>query len=206
MNEIKDKPEIPVSIFKKLNGKLPTLILGMIIVGVFNVMPLVIDKHEIIFPAGDSSNRGFNIIILAISAIIFGVLDVLFFGTPLYDVFKALKKAEPMEYTGELRVKLYKVYIAAHLPVLPIQLIILTFLSNVDIEKLSGMGYFLILITSFFMTIWFHVIISKGVNTLYNFQRLQRSLILLIVFIWSFILGTVLEYGLHTYVIKLLRV
>ena len=206
MSEIKDKPEIPVSIFKKLNGNLFTLILGMLIVGGFNVMPLVIDRHEMIFPAADSSNWGFNIIILIISAIVLGVLDVLVFGTPLYDVFKALKKEGPMEYTGELRVKLFKVYIIAHLPVLPIQLIILTFLSNVGIEKLSGLGYFLILVTSFFMTIWFYIIISRGVNALYNFQRLQRSLVLPIVLIWSFILGTVLEYGVHTYVVKLLRV
>lgn len=206
MSEQKDAPQSQISIYKKLNGKLPALILGMILVGTFNVLPLVISKHHEIFPAADSSNRSYNLLMLALAAIVLGVLDVLVFCTPLYDIFKIMKKEGPMEYTGELRVKLCKVYVIAHLPVLPMQTVLLYVLSISDIERMSTGGYLFALLLSFILSMWFYILISRGVNALYNFQPLQRTFVFPIALVWSFILGTVLEYGLNNFVIKLFRV
>jgi hypothetical protein len=205
MAGLRDLLMYPDKFYKNLTGKISTLILGMIAVGVFDITPFLIDNSGALFSSTDPGARTYNILIaLAVLAGI-GIFDVLLFTVPLYDLFKAFKKEGPMEYTRELRVKLFKVYIIAHFPIVPIQLVIYYFTKELNPETANMYGLFLLSIVTLLLALWFYMLISRGVNYLYNFKLLQKKLVFPAVLIWSYLLGTAMDYAMSSWLVKLFR-
>ncbi|MDD4493255.1 MAG: hypothetical protein PHV32_02725 [Eubacteriales bacterium] len=205
MTGLKKTLIFPDKVYKKLTGKIFSLVLGMIAVGLFDITPFLMDNFKGLFRSADSGATTHNVLTAAGILIALGVLDVLLFAVPLYDLFKVFKKEGPMEYTGELRVRLFKVYIIAHLPVLPLQLLIYYFTRGMVVENANIFVLFILSIVSLLLALWFYMLISRGVNSLYDFKPLQKRLVFPVVLIWSYILGTVMDYAMSAWIIKLFR-
>jgi hypothetical protein len=111
---------LPKSIYQKLTGKKAPLLMGVFFVGMVDIVFTLADNYSEIFGGGSQRAVVYNILIVLISLIVLGIADVLFFSVPLFDLFKLFRKEKGSELQKNMLVKLAKVYVTAHIIIIPL--------------------------------------------------------------------------------------
>lgn len=85
----------PVRLYEKLTDKKVTLVLGIVLVGAIDLLlPNAANVFKVIFGGRSAGDIGFNAVMTAVVILVLGLIDVVFIGVPLFDIFKYLKKKE----------------------------------------------------------------------------------------------------------------
>lgn len=198
----------PKSLYTKLTDKKTTLCLGIILIGIvdlsfslgitqlpgyFTGKPQTAPFFSSMFPEFISrvpTALILNFVFSLILIILLGVMDVLFFSYPLFDIFKVLAGKFKFTHNGSF-VKLAKVYIMTHFIIIPVNVIIILL---IDYYKLGeSKNYYLVypiwIYLEIIMPIWFSAIITRGLNVLYNVEKRFSGLVFIVVYIWNYLLS-----------------
>jgi len=199
----------PKSIYRKLNDKKIPVIAGMFIVGIIDIiLPILFSKSAILFDRGQA-DLIFNIAAILICSAVVGAIDVVFFAMPLHDLFDWIGKKSNVRFGNNSIIKIMKVYLLAHVLVIPVNIILETLLFSLDLQNFTGsipfgiqlIYYIIILYFDIIMPIWFAAIIYRGISTIYDkFAPLVKWLVFIAVFLWS----TLLSYALSFIIEKLI--
>jgi len=189
----------PKKFFDQLSGRIGMLVLGMIFIGILDMAIIAIDNYEDLFI--NNEYVVWNILILVFLSVIIGVIDVAFFGIPLFDLFKVFRKEREIQDVKTQRIKLFKVYIVSHTVILPIEIALhLVIMKSMPktvgtVTAISNPAATAVLLLLYpLLIVWFNAIITRGINTIYKFQPLFRSLVFPVVLIWNFFLGEAISY------------
>lgn len=197
----------PEKIYKNLTGKLVTLIPGIVFVGLADIaVPYLAENINALYGGADTVNLVYNICMSVLAVFIMGILDIALFSIPLHDIFNLSKKEVKGPYIGEFGIKLMKIYVLAHIPVIPLQWLLYFITLKAGQESASIQTLGVLFVISLLLTLWFNAIISRGVNILYSFQPLYKRLVFPLVLIWGYILGTGMNFVLGKWLLKLFRI
>lgn len=204
LNRLSDMLLFPGRIFSGLTAGKRTLVAGIVFVGACDILfPYVIEEFNTHF-AADSSRVFINAAILLLLIPLTGLLDTVIFGVPAFDLFKVFKKERKHLYEGML-IKVMKIYIMAHIPVIPAEIILYYLFRDTDLTGTSTFVLLGIAILFVLPLFWFAAIISRGVNVLYRFKPFYQRLVFPLVLIWCFIISKSLNYIIMNVALKLLR-
>ncbi len=191
--------------FKRINDRKLLLIAGMFLVGLIDItFPFVLDNFSLLFLAKAGTAIIYNIMILIAVSFALGLIDTVFFALPLFDLFRIFKKDG--DHGPHSLTKLMKIYIVAHIPLLPANALIYLAAANAGASPApDSLNIYIIAYVGLAAIIWFSAIIARGVNTIYSFAPLFRRLVFIVAFIWNFLLGSGLEYLISNWVWKVFR-
>lgn len=185
----------PRSFFAKITDKLPTLYLGIIFVGLSDVAFLLLDHIPGLFYNKSLTVLIFNSTLALCVGILLGLIDIVFFALPLFDLFKFFRVKEGIKNINGQLIKLMKVYISAYFIIVPVQAF---FAATVYLGGMVGMSSdfsaSMALIEFILVPIWLGAIVSRGINTIYDFDDRLKSMIFVIVYTWNLLLSYALTY------------
>lgn len=186
---------LPKALYQKTGGRKTTLYIGVFLIGVVDIIFDLISKWHDIFGNKTVGNLVLNILIALVLAAIIGIMDVVFFAVPLFDVFKKFKQeTEIMGQDNIQRIRLMKVYMLAHIVIVPAEIIIYAILGDG-----TGLDYnlavYIAVLIAFVVPFWFAVAISRGVNSIYRFEPVFKGMVFIIVFIWTYALSYAFDFG-----------
>ena len=200
---------LPESLYRKITGKKLTLILGILFVGILDIIFAIVGNFKTYFNSEDLSKLIYNTALVILLVVIIGALDVIFFTVPMFDLFKRFKKGERSAVSNEsdLFVRLAKIYIIAHFLTLIPQIAILLIYDNViRTLNLNSWLLYVAFFIDFIIPLWFSGAIGRGVNVIYRFRTIFGKLSYLILFVWNYVLGNALSYVISNWVIPLLKI
>ena len=226
----------PVRFFEKLTDKKITLVLGIILVGTIDLLlPDVTNTFKLIFSDRSAGDIRFNAVMTVVVILALGIIDVIFVGVPLFDIFKYLKKKETtmavnlsdqinasgyndgeenplqrLKRTGNTEhtasyVKVMKVYIMSHFLIVPVSTILYYTLTRNITADSTPLLINIYMVISMGISLWSAGVISRGINVLFRFNILFRRLTFIIVFIWNFIFSSVLSLQIINWMLMLFR-
>ena len=191
----------PRELYRKLNDRKLTLYLGVIFIGIVDVA-FMLDKHYTRLFADKSGDALiYRIALLCLLIVAIGVIDVIFTCVPLFDLFKKFKAEPEAPVLTATIVRLMKAYIMSHFILIPVEAVL--YLAKNNINMIPKDIIFFAGLIGTIIPFWFSAIITRGINTIYSFQPFYRSLVFMVVFIWTSILGWVLSYSLDNWIMKL---
>ncbi len=195
---------LPESLYRKITGKKLTLILGILFVGILDIIFAIVGNFKTYFNSEDLSKLIYNTALVILLVVIIGALDVIFFTVPMFDLFKRFKKGERSAVSNEsdLFVRLAIIYIIAHFLTLIPQIAILLIYDNV-IRTLNLNSWLLYVVI---IPLWFSGAIGRGVNVIYRFRTIFGKLSYLILFIWNYVLSNALSYAITNWIIPLFKI
>ncbi len=182
--------------YSKLTDKKMWLYIGIGLVGLRDVGMGVLGLNL----TSDKMSAGLNIrtgAILFLTALIIGLIDVICFSYPVFDIIKHFKKksdnnsmAMGVSYSS-LITKVMKVYIVVNIIVTPINL-----LSYYTMHLTNNSGSVILLYITAVLDIlayfWFNGAITRGVCVLFKLPTGARSLVFMLVFLWNALLSEAL--------------
>lgn len=209
-NKIIDLFLLQKDFYSKLTDKSMWLYAGIVFVGLRDVIFSILDPEN---NKGLFINKlSFNfktIVVLLITALIIGFVDVLCFSYPVFDVIKHFKKrsegynASPVGNTySSLLTKVMKVCVLANIVITPLD--VLTYF--------TGKAYFSLESTIFlFITsalgilayFWFNGAITRGLCVLFRLSTNVRGLVFVLVFAWNAMIGSAINYLLSQVIMRL---
>ncbi len=187
-NNFLDRLLLTKDFYRNITDKKPGLYIGIILVGMIDLLAPMIDKFSRIFVGKTQTVLCYNIILTALFIILIGLVDVLFFSLPLFDLFKVFKKEVEVQSSSRLLVKIMKIQIVANLLVFIPSILVYILNKNVDIGEYPFIGE-IIFILSILIFIWYCAAISRGINSIYSFKPVYRMWVFNVVFLWAFILS-----------------
>lgn len=209
-NKLLDVILLPKQFFARLTDKKSGLIPGILLVGFIDI-----GLHFILFLSKYVMGKSqsvflYNISLMLVEIIVIGLIDILFFCIPLFDICRYIKRKYD-EGTGSISpAKVMKVYIMPHIVTLPVQiLLLLPFYFDPNLKalleatsmtgiNLTGTEQFFLNISAvmnlFIIPIWFSAIITRGLGVLFNFKPSHRRVIFILVYIWATLFGYALGY------------
>jgi hypothetical protein len=194
----------PRGFYGKLTNKKLTLCLGILFVGFVDLfMPLFVETFKVMFFGKTSNTLLINILVATGLVLLLGVLDVVVFALPMFDLFKYFKKKLGEAHTASA-VKVMKAYISSYFILLPLQILLHYTLFKGFNENSSQMLQNLYALYFFVITIWSTAIITRGINTLFNMKGPLNRLTFFIVFLWNMVITVVFVGQLFPLVNKLL--
>lgn len=196
--KILDMLLLPKSVYQKLTGRKAPLLMGIFFVGAVDIVFALADNYSEIFGGNSQRAIAYNVLIVLISLIVMGIADVLFFSIPLFDLFKLFKKEKGSEPQKNMLVKLAKVYITAHIIIIPIEIIIYFVARNMN--SINGGIVYLAVFLNTVLPFWFSAAITRGINSIYKFQILFKRLVFIIVLIWGYLLSNALSFAINHWV------
>lgn len=206
MDYLKDMLLFPRKFYGRLTGRKSTLIAGALLVGAVDLLfPLALENWKEVFFNG-SSLRLQNVLITVILIILTGLVDVAFFGIPMADLFKVFKKEKEPALKGNMRTVVMKIYVVAHVFMIPAQIIIYYILKNLNIDNLNYLVVYGYTLLTLVPVIWFNAAITRGVNTVYQFDPLFKRLVFPLVFLWTFLTSEALNYAINNWILKLIGI
>ncbi len=224
----------PKHSFEKLTDRKLTLAVGILLIGAIDLMlPDAVNVFKTYFAEKSVSDVRHNAFMIVVAIAVLGLVDVVFTGVPLHDIFKFMKKkeaslsaqyseqsrAEDAQYNGEKvqlnrfeslehiasAIKVMKLYIMSHFLVIPVN----TLMYYVLVRRITedSPEWMLNLWLALFMLIfiWATAIMTRGINVLFRFNPVFSRVTFIIIFIWSFIFGTVFDMTIMNWVLRLLR-
>jgi hypothetical protein len=172
-----------------LTNKRKTLALGILFVGFVDILSILIQYFNDIFSESNSNAYLQNILVMIMIVVVFGFLDVLIFTVPLFDLFKKFKSDEEGHKNNPSMVKLAKIYIIPHFIITPFNIAIIFMIKDLkDFEITIALGNKLFFI-QLLLNLWFCGIITRGINTIYDFNPLYKRFIFIVVYVWTFLFG-----------------
>lgn len=203
MNSLFDKILLPRRVYKRLTEKRATLYLGIIFVGVIDILsPQVIEKFPDMFLKKSIASVLINALIVIGLVVLTGLMDTVFFSVPMSDLFNKVFKKQK-EFKGNSLVKVMKIYILAHVITLPANLILYFLFKNENLDERILLVY-LAAYGGMLLILWFNGIISRGINSIFKFEPIFRVLVFPVIFVWNMLLSVSLQYVITNWVIKLL--
>lgn len=193
----------PPRFFAGLNDKRASLCLGILLIGVIDLFGSDPETtYRILFTGMPAGSVRLNVLIAVGAVILLGAVDVIFFSVPMYDLFKYIKKREDKPHTAS-PVKVMKIYISSHFLIIPASLL-MHFLFFRSITENSNSFIMNIYFVYFFaILIWGSGIISRGINTLFDFNPIFRRFSFIILFIWQFVWGMVFDLQIMNWLLRL---
>ncbi len=190
--------------YARFTNKLITLYLGIIFVGITDVIFDVILNYKAVFLYKTGPVLFYNCIFIAIIIVFMGLIDNVFFAVPLYDLFKRFRiESDILEGKNKL-IKLMKVYIVAHFIIVIFRTSILLLAGKyMFLNQTIAIGTIGLIIISI-VPIWFCSAVTRGINVIYAFSQKHRSLIFIIVFGWFSLVDVALGF-LQEWIMKLLK-
>lgn len=196
----------PKAYFAKLTDKLPSLFLGIVFVGLSNAVFLLIDRIPVIFFNKMPNVLMFNSTLALCIAVLLGLIDIVFFSIPLFDLFKFFRVKERVKNINAQLIKLMKVYISAHFIIVPVQAF---FVATIRLSKWAGMSsgfsITMALIEFILMPVWLAAIVARGINTIYDFDDRLKSMIFVIVYGWYLLLSYALSFTIGNWISLLFK-
>lgn len=196
---------LPKKYFQGITDKRSSLYAGIVFVGAIDILfPEVRSILLKLFIGKTGSVLLYNTALLLVFMILLGVLDVVFFSVPLFDLFKVFKKKSDSPVASGHKIRIMKIYIIAHIVVLPVNIILQFVFSNVTLQTNPALAY-----TAFFIgilvIIWFSAIISRGINVIYSFEEFFKRLVFAVVFLWNFLLGSAIRFIIDNWAMMLFK-
>jgi hypothetical protein len=105
-----------------------------------------------------------------------------------------------------MRTVVMKIYVVAHVFMIPAQIIIYYILKNLNIDNLNYLVVYGYTLLTLVPVIWFNAAITRGVNTVYQFAPLFKRLVFPLVFLWTFLTSEALNYAINNWILKLIGV
>lgn len=194
---------LPKRFYQNITDKRITLFFGILLVGTVDVLfPDIVKSFGAFFAGRTGGQLAVKTIMLLAAIIVMGIIDVLFFSIPLFDFCKFLTKGKDSVNNNSKLVKIMKVYITAHFFVIAFEILHYTVFRNVNFDTVSVMSQAFAYLSLLFM-LWFYAIVCRGINVLFNFTSIFKSLVFISVVAWSTLLGIALDFIMQHW-IKLL--
>lgn len=191
--------------YRRLTDKKLSLCIGIILLGIIDLVVPFVEKYKEIFIGKSQTVLYYNIALAVAFVIIIGLIDVLFFSLPLFDLFKVFPKEVEIQSNSSLIVKIMKIQITANLLVLIPSLVIILMYKNLNLDK-HPFIVSLALLLSILIPIWFCSAISRGINSIYSFKPIFKMLVLTVVLIWFFLVNYfALSYVIDNWVFVLFK-
>lgn len=192
---------LPRTAHQKVTDKKGTLYAGILFVGAVDMAMPLIARYLNVFRGKPLTALNYNIGLILLFAVMLGIIDVMFFSLPLFDLFKFLKKGAA-GFGSSALIRFAKAYITAHLVVIPFNILFLLLLYNpmgaivpVSIQLLAMIYFY------FIMPAWFSGIIARGVNVQFGIEPRFRPLAFAVIFTWNYLLGNyALDYVINNWV------
>lgn len=193
----------PKSFFKKISGRPSTLYPGIFLIGLTD-MGLFLNKRLMVYFSGkDTGTLIFNISLMLVFIVLIGLMDIAFFSLPLIDIFKFFRVEKRVENFNTQRIKLMKIYIVSHLPVVPVSIFLHLILEAPYAAE--GLVYAIVTIALLLaVPIWHAYIIARGANVIYSFDKRLKDPVFVIVYLWTLLLGSALGYIIENWLIVFL--
>mgnify|MGYP001113900838 CR=1 FL=1 len=195
---------LPKKLYEKFSGKRYTLVLGIVLVGIADMMFTFYQNQGRLLTGKSPMVLYFNISLAVVMTLLIGFIDVLFFSVPLFDLFKRFKREKSIGNEGEHLVKFMKVYICANLLVIPLNTLFYFLFGNTDFTRSNYAG-FLAYAYIILLPLWVSAAVSRGANAIYGFIAPLRRLVFLAAFIWSSVLSLVIGYIVDHWLISLFK-
>ncbi len=197
---------LPKSLFAKITDKLPILFLGFTFVGLADAAVLLLKHIPRIFVNKTLSVLIFNSTLALCIAILLGLIDVVFFSLPLFDLFKFFRVKERIQNINGQLIKLMKVYISAHFIIVPVQAF---FEATIYLSTMAGMNtnfsVSMALIGFILIPIWLSAIVSRGINTIYDFDDRLKSTVFVIVYTWHLLLTFAIRFTMANWILMIFK-
>lgn len=206
-NKLLDILLLPRQTYQKLTDKKFWLYAGIILIGAIDMIFPLLDNRVMIFAGKNMTKLNYNIGMVLLFILILGFLDVLIFTMPLFDLFKVFKKEPPL-FTSSNLIRFTKSYVLAHLLVIPFNALVYWILYDYQTAKVYPM-YVIVPVVAysfFIMPTWFAAIISRGANTIFNFDAKIKPMIFMAIFVWNFVISNyVFDYIIKHWVMWFFR-
>ena len=201
-NKLLDALLLPQSLYLRLTDRRRILYAGILLVGILDVIFLYISKVSTLF-AGKPGNVLFiNVVLALVIAVLIGIMDVVFFSVPVFDVFKLFRREDAALKSRSFLIRVMKIYIIANLLVVPGHILYFILFHGVNLDAridLQNSAVFLDML----IFLWYTAAITRGICASYKFQFVQKSMVFLIVYLWNFLLSGCLEYMMNNWFLKL---
>ncbi|MCX7711763.1 MAG: hypothetical protein N2484_18120 [Clostridia bacterium] len=185
---------LPKELYRRLNEDRTTLYLGIILVGLRDV-GLYLGNRMPEFFAGKSQGILLqNAAVVLGFILLIGLIDVIFFSYPLYDLMKFIKRRQEEPGLEVSVIKLMKVYILANLVVTPIDIVmsvVLTRIGDTSVNPLLVAVLQLVLLATYF---WYYAAITRGSSVLFNFRGVLKGWIFLIALLYGDLLNLAFRF------------
>ncbi len=169
--------------YRRLTDKKLSLCIGIVFIGIVSLVVQVLMKFNDIFIGKASSVFINNVLFIAAFTILIGLIDVLFFSLPLFDVFKLFKKEVELQNNSRLVVRIMKIQITGYMMIFVPYLLLNLLAIGIKLDKYPLLAQIISLVY-FLIPIWYCAIVTRGINAIYSFQMKFRILVFPVVFIW----------------------
>jgi hypothetical protein len=195
----------PAKFFNRLTDKKAALYAGIIFVGIIDLFsPDYIKTYNYLFTNKPADYIHINTLLAIVFVLLLGLVDIIFFSVPLYDIFKFFKKKEGLPHEAS-PVKVMKVYIMSHFILVPVNAVLFYTVFRYINDKSSIFMINLSVAYFFIILIWASAIVTRGINTLFNFNPILRKLTFMVVFTWNFLLGMVFDLQIINWLMRLFK-
>ncbi|MFZ5989677.1 MAG: hypothetical protein ACOYWZ_21490 [Bacillota bacterium] len=192
----------PKTFYKKLSDKLLSLYLGIIVIGLIDTGMILGTRMSDFFLGKPHVVLVFNISLALCFVVLIGLMDVVFFSLPLFDIFKFFRLKERIKNINGQLIKLMKIYMVSRFYVVPIG-VVLRLLAG---GPLGGSSFiYMWLVLDILLIVWQSAIIARGVNTIYSFDDRLRSLVFVIAYTWLTLLGFAVVFIVNNWLLKLFK-
>ncbi|MDA8227570.1 MAG: hypothetical protein M0T74_07675 [Desulfitobacterium hafniense] len=198
----------PARLYEKLTDNKATLIAGIILVGLIDFFmpdPDKIYKAYFTNALGKSAaDIQWNIAAAVFIILFLGLIDVIFFSIPLYDIFKFFKKKEGQPHQATA-IKVIKAYIMSHFLIIPVSEILHFTVFRHITQNSSNSEIVIAEVLFLLIMVWTAAVVTRGINSLFKPGFIFRRFTFLIVFIWNYLIIMVFDFQILNWLFKLLK-
>lgn len=197
--------------YAKLTDKSMWLYIGIAFVGIRDVAVSLIGTalSDEDFANKFQANVA-TLAILALTALVIGLVDVFSFSYPIFDIIKYFKKRGESGNTmtmgiaySSLLTKVMKVYVLANILITPIDLIGY-FTVKMTLSTQLAIFLYISSVLGILSYFWFNGAITRGLCVLFRLPNTVRGLVFALVFFWNAMLSYAIEYLLNLVIGRML--
>ncbi len=194
--------------YARLNDKTMWLYIGIALVGIRDVGLAVLGLN--ISSSGDPviSFSLKTCAILFLAALVIGLIDVICFSYPIFDIIKYFKRRSDSNALAlgtsysSLLTKVMKVYIAVNIIVTPLSLLSYYTFHLTGKYEMALLVY-LTAVLDVLAYFWFNGAITRGLCVLFKIPARVRVLVFMLVFVWNALLSEALGLLFTQVIIRL---
>lgn len=195
--------------YSKLTDKSMWLYIGIALVGIRDVVFSIIGMNATNTDYSKIIEFNFKTIgVLLVTVLAIGLVDVISFSYPIFDIIKHFKKKNEsnsmtlgMLYSS-LLTKVIKVYAIVNIIVTPLDLLSY-FTGNLAISQKSVLLTYISLVLGILGYFWFNGAITRGLCILFKLPNSVRGLVFVLVFLWNALLSQAIGYLLNLVLVRL---